>query len=79
MRKRFLLEGDYLDNSIWIAVEFEEVEVTVLLHLFEKSKVKREELENWEKGKVDLPESLEKIKAVDKKVRKAKLARERGE
>ena len=62
MRKRFLLEGDYLADSIWIAVEFEEVEVTVLLHLFEKSKVKREELENWEKGKVDLPASFEKIK-----------------
>ena len=62
MRKRFLLEGDYLDNSIWIAVEFEEVEVTVLLYLFLKSKVEREKLENWANGKGYLPEPLEKLK-----------------
>ncbi len=59
MRKRFLLEGDYQDQKVWIAIEFQDAAVTVLVHLFLKSKVQKETLQKWVKKEVELPEVLE--------------------
>ena len=62
MGKRFLLEGDCQEQSIWIGVEFEEAEVSVLLHLYAKDQIAKVAMQNWVKGKEDLPEAMELIR-----------------
>ena len=61
MRKRFLLEGDYLEQPIWIAIEFKDEAVSVMLYLFLKAKVKKDVLQTWVKEGKDLPEPFEQI------------------
>jgi hypothetical protein len=61
MRKRFLLEGDYKEQSIWIAITFKEEATNVMLYLFLKDKVKEAVLKVWVKDNGELPEAMEVV------------------
>lgn len=61
MRKRFLLEGDYQNREVWIAIAFKDEAISLLLHLFWKGEVKKELLQEWVKGLAELPEAISTI------------------
>lgn len=61
MRKRFLLEGDYQNREVWIAIAFKDEAISLLLHLFWKGEVKKELLQEWVKGAAELPEAIATI------------------
>lgn len=58
MRKRFLLEGEYQDKAVWIAIAFKEEAVSLLLELFWKDKLKKEMLQKWVRAEEELPKAI---------------------
>lgn len=58
MRNRFLLEGDYKEKPVFVAIAFNEDKVNIELHVIDRKTCDKDVLKNWTEGNAELPATL---------------------
>lgn len=58
MRNRFLLEGDFNDKPVFVAIAFNEEKVHIELYLIDKKSDNKESLNFWVEGNAELPTTI---------------------
>ncbi|MGB1248275.1 MAG: hypothetical protein ACPG4Z_05275 [Chitinophagales bacterium] len=58
MNKRFLLEGE-TEEKVWLAVEFQAMDLSIDLYVLTQRKGTKEKLDAWKKGEGKLPKTIE--------------------
>ncbi|MCB0539716.1 MAG: hypothetical protein KDE33_19525 [Bacteroidetes bacterium] len=58
MRNRFLLEGDYNEKPVFIAIVFNEEQVHIDLSVIDKKTCDKEKLNSWLEGKAEMPTTI---------------------